>query len=144
MYRNRKLRTVTGLVFYWEDAKFNRHGKLIRPDGRPVDQSVCNYPVQSLATADIVPIAVTYQWHLMKLADMKSFLVNTVHDSSITEVHPDEVDLYKEISEFAFTDKVLDYLKIVYGIDFNVPLEAECELNTHWANNDYWLEAIKQ
>jgi DNA polymerase I-like protein with 3'-5' exonuclease and polymerase domains len=48
-----------------------------------------NYPVQSFATADIVPIALLY---IDKLLDsMKSCVVNTVHDSIVIDVHPDEV-----------------------------------------------------
>ena len=140
VYQTRKLKTITGLVFYWEDAKMNRKGKLIRPDGRPVDQSVCNYPVQSLATAEIVPIAVTCQWHLMRVAQMQSFLINTVHDSSIGEVHPDEEELYKEIGEFAMTDYAVYFLKQVYDIDFDIPLEAEPEFNDFWSDSEYWKE----
>lgn len=71
---------------------------------------------------------------------MQSFLSNTVHDSSIGEVHPDEIESYKEIGEFAFTDMTYTYLKEVYDIDFNVPLEAEAEFKTNWSDSDEWQE----
>ena len=47
-----------------------------------------NYPVQSFATADIVPIALLHIDGLLK--GMKSCIVNTVHDSIVIDVHPDE------------------------------------------------------
>ena len=141
VYKTRKLTTATGLTFYWEDAHYGgRNGMLIKPDGRPVDQSVCNYPVQSLATADITPIGVTLQWHLMRVAKMESFLVNTIHDSSIGEVHPNEIELYDEIGVKAFEDYTIDYLKSLYGIDFNVPLEAEASITDYWASSPQWEE----
>lgn len=140
VYRTKKLRTISGLIFYWEDCKLNRHGTLIRPDGRPADQSICNYPVQSLATAEIVPIGVAFLHHYMKAAEMESFLVNTVHDSAIGEIHPDERRLFKQLAEMSMVNEVVTYLNAVYNIDFYVPLECETELNTHWSNSKYWEE----
>ena len=140
VYRTKQLTVDTGMVFYWNKAKMNRFGKLIRPDGRPVDQSVCNTPVQYLATAEIVPIAVIYTWHLMKVAEMESFLINTVHDSVIGEIHPDERELFQEIVVKTMEEVPIWYLKEVYDIDFNVPLEAEVEFKSHWATSPYWEE----
>ena len=140
VYRNRELTVDTGMKFYWENAKINRMGTLIRPDGRPVDQSVCNTPVQYLATGEIIPIAVVYTWHLMKAAEMKSFLVNTVHDSVIGEIHSQEKELFRDITAGSMEEVAVWYLKHVYGIDFNVPLEAEVEFKSHWCNSPEWEE----
>lgn len=138
VYRTRKLRTCTGLIYYWEDAKMNRHGKLIRPDGRPADQSICNYPVQGLATAEIVPIGVTYLYHYMKASQMESFLVNTVHDSALAEIHPDERELFSQFAVQSMEKEVYHYLEKVYSLDFYVPLEAEVTLNNYWSNSPEW------
>lgn len=140
VYNRRQLTACTGLKFYWQDAKMNRHGKLIRPDGRPVDQSVCNTPVQYLATAEIVPISAIYTWHLMRVAEMESFLINTVHDSVIGEIHPDERELFREIVVKCMEDVPIWYMKNVYGFEFDVPLEAEVDFNSHWADTEYWQE----
>lgn len=140
VYQKRVLKTVTGLRFYWTNSKINRRGMLIQPNGKPADQSICNYPVQSLATAEMVPIAVTYLWHFMRLAEMESFLVNTIHDSAIAEVKPDEKELFGEFAVKSFTDYVIHYLREVYDIEFNVPLEAELEFNSHWADSEYWRQ----
>jgi DNA polymerase I-like protein with 3'-5' exonuclease and polymerase domains len=145
VYRKRKLRTASGLIFYWETSKLNRRGILMRPDGRPADQSICNYPVQSLATAEIVPIAVTYLYHLMKAAGMESFLVNTVHDSALGEIHPNETELFSKLAVQSMVEEVYTYLDKVYNIDFDVPLETEVELKSHWANYPDWEnEYMKQ
>jgi hypothetical protein len=141
VYQTRQLVMPTGMKFYWDTAKFNpRSGKLIRPDGRPVDQSVCNYPVQYLATAEIVPIAVVYTYHLMRVAQMESFLINTVHDSVIGEIFPPESELFEKIVVKAMEEDVIWYLDKLYGITFDVPLEAEVDIGTHWADTKSWRE----
>ena len=57
-----------------------------------------NYPVQAFATADIVPlILITIDNMLMPL---KSCIVNTVHDSIVIDVHPDEVDMVLQVVEY--------------------------------------------
>ena len=47
-----------------------------------------NYPVQGFATGDIVPLALLHIDHLLQ--GKKSCIVNTVHDSIVIDVHPDE------------------------------------------------------
>jgi len=125
----KKLKTVTGLEFSWPDTYMTRSGYITN------STSICNYPVQSFATADIMPIAITYLWHRIKAEGLRSFLVNTVHDSGIAEIHPEEVEKYSDIAELSFTSDVYTYLDTIYNIDFNVPLEAEVEIYTHWSDN---------
>jgi DNA polymerase I-like protein with 3'-5' exonuclease and polymerase domains len=72
----------------------------------------------------------------MEALDMKSFLVNTVHDSAVAEIHPDETELFKEVGVYSFTRVVYEYLRRVYNVEFNVPLEAEVSIHTHWADSD--------
>lgn len=140
VYLTRELKTITGLRFYWKDAKMNHKGTLIRPDGRPVDQSICNYPVQSFCTGDIVPIAVTLQWYLMKVAEMESFMVSTIHDSSLNEIKPSEKDLFKDIAEYSMAEGVYIYLDKVYNINLDIPLETEITVSSHWADTASWRE----
>jgi DNA polymerase I-like protein with 3'-5' exonuclease and polymerase domains len=123
------LRLPSGLLFYWPDAEFNRFGK-VACRGRVVQREICNYPVQSLCGADVVPIGIILLWHLIK--DMQSFLVNTVHDSVIAEVPEEEVERYTELAEACLTDGVVWYFKEVYNYDFYVPLEAETMVFNNW------------
>lgn len=127
-----KLVTETGLVFYWPNTKIMPSGYIVNKE------AICNYPVQSLATADIVPISVVYQWHLMKQHNLQSFLINTIHDSSIGEVHPDERDIYKEIAESCFKEVSVWYLEKVYGIEFFVKLSVETEYKRYWSHEKEW------
>ena len=127
--KTKQLRTITGLIFYWPDTKWEGSGK--KPYLRNTT-SICNFPVQSFATADIIPIAVVYTWYGMKERGMETFLVNTIHDSVISEVHPDETEQFKEVCTWAFEDCVYEYLNKVYGIQFNVPLATEIKTGEYW------------
>lgn len=127
--RTKQLRIPSGLIFYWPDTK-------LRDDYITNSTSICNYPVQSFATADIIPIAIASLWHIMKRADMQSFIVNTVHDSTIMELHPDEVEPIGEISGFSFTDYVYFYLEEVYDVKFFVNLAAGYKVGEHWSEGE--------
>ena len=128
--RTKELKTITGLKFYWPDTTIQRSGYIVN------NESIHNYPIQSFATADIIPIVVVYQWHRMKMEQMLSFIVNTIHDSTITEVSPDEVDLYKQIIIQAFTTDLVEYLDTVYNIQFNVPLGVGLKLSEFWGEGE--------
>ncbi len=98
--------------------------------------SICNYPVQSLATADIIPIALVYMWHRMKEHNVTSFIVNTIHDSIIMEVHPDEQEIIHDLGVDSFTYSVYNYLSSVYGIEFNVPLGIGSKFSEFWSEGE--------
>ena len=129
-----KVRCASGLWFYFPNTR-------IKEDGYVTNSTIiCNFNVQSLATADIVPIGVTFQWYLMRAAAMHSFLINTVHDSAVGEVHPDEERLFSIIAEYAHVDLVNEYLTKVYHINFNVPLEVEIKMAPNWNDSESWRE----
>ena len=114
----KKLVTPWGLRYYWPRATVNKFGYC------NIQASVYNYPVQALATAEIIPIALAYFWHATaNLRDSGAIrIVNTVHDSVVVELSPDVVDEVKEIAITSFTTNVYSYLKSVYGMDFTIPL----------------------
>lgn len=124
--KTKVLETITGLKFYWPDTTMTSSGYITNTS------SIYNYPVQSLATADIVPVAVTYMWYRMRDVGLRSFIINTVHDSVITEELEDEGETITKIANQAFIDDVIIYLDTVFKIKFNVPLEVEHKVGTHW------------
>ncbi len=124
--RHKQLTIPSGLTFFWPDTEIRNNYITNTPN-------IFNYPIQSYATADIIPISVTYLWHKMQEANLESFLVNTIHDSAIAEVHPDEVEVMEKLAFAAFTDDVYNYLYNVYDDAFTVPLGAEVKLGTHWS-----------
>ena len=126
--RNKSVVSATGLIFYYPHVKVTRSGYV------ESSTNIKNYPVQSLATADIIPIAVTYMWHRMK--HLNAFLVNTIHDSVISEEPPEETEELNEIAEQCFTEDVYNYLDKVYGMDFNVPLAVDNNITTLWGKKE--------
>lgn len=128
--RSGKLRVASGLIFYWPGTKQSRSGYIENTT------SIFNYPVQSLATAEIIPISVFYLWHLMRANGMQSYLINTIHDSAIAEIAPGEGDLWVELCKEAFTTHVFKYLEKVYEIKFICPLGIEAKIGEHWGEGE--------
>jgi len=88
-----------------------------------------NYPVQGFATGDIVPLALL---HIdMLLNNMQSCIVNTVHDSIVVDVHPEEERKVLDIIDM--TNKELpNLITLRWGIKFNVPLLLESKIGPNW------------
>ena len=103
-----------------------------RASGAPTHFTMIkNYPVQGFATGDIVPIVLLEIEKLLKIDNLKSMLVNSVHDSVVLDVHPAEVDKVLNIIR-----QVNNNLKIIieshYDIDVNVPMLLESKIGDNW------------
>lgn len=123
---SKELLTSWGMKFYWPDTKQERSGYITNT------QSIFNYPVQSLATAEIIPIGVVYFWHYIHALGAHMFLVNTVHDSLEVELPPDEISLFQDVATECLTNRVYEYLDTVYHMQFNVPLGCGIKVGSHW------------
>lgn len=130
--KHKRLITDWGMRYYWTYAKVDNSGRL------NVKTAVYNYPVQALATAEIIPIALVYFWHGLAYGNLsdKCFIVNTVHDSVACEIHPDVVEEVAALAKKSFTLDVYVYLERVYGLKFNVPLGIGMKVGTHWGLGD--------
>ena len=88
-----------------------------------------NYPVQSFATADIVPLVLMHMED--KFKTYKSCIVNSVHDSVVVDVHPEEINqviyLIKEIN-----NELKQLIESKFHIDLNVPLLLEAKIGDNW------------
>jgi len=122
----KQLRIPSGLMFFFPGCEMSRSGYISHTT------EICNYPVQSYATADIIPIAVTYLWHWMKEEGMEGFIVNTIHDSVIAELPEEEIEQFRGLVNKAFTEAVYTYLDKVYNDRFTVPLAAGFKVASHW------------
>ena len=101
--------------------------------GTSFSTQIKNYPVQGFATADIVPLACINIQELVDKHNLKSMLINTVHDSVVVDIHPDEeITMVRLMREGA--SNVIKSLKDTYDIDFNVPLETEVKIGYDWLN----------
>jgi DNA polymerase I-like protein with 3'-5' exonuclease and polymerase domains len=88
-----------------------------------------NYPVQAFATADIVPLVLMTIDNM--LMNMDSCIVNTVHDSIVIDVHPDEVgDVLNIVNSINSEMKKL--IDTRWNIDFNVPLKLDAKIGDNW------------
>ena len=99
--------------------------------GSSYGTQIKNYPVQGLATADIVPLACIKIYKLMNEQKVKSLLINTVHDSIVADVYPGEEAVMSKIFDEG-TASVIPALDEYYGINFNVPLDTEIKMGYNW------------
>jgi DNA polymerase I-like protein with 3'-5' exonuclease and polymerase domains len=116
------------MKYYWPDTRMTKSGWILNTT------SIYNYPVQAFATAEIIPIALVCAWH--RMTSMQSILVNTVHDSLIAEVHPEEVTLWHDIAKQCLIGDCYDLIYKLYGIRLTVPLGTGVMVGTHWAGKD--------
>jgi DNA polymerase I-like protein with 3'-5' exonuclease and polymerase domains len=107
------------------------HAERMPWGGSSYSTQIKNYPVQGLATADIVPLACIKIYKLMKDQKVKSLLINTVHDSVVADVYPGEEAVMSNIFKQG-TSSVIPALKEYYGINFNVPLDTDLKMGYNW------------
>ena len=131
--RTKELRTPWGLRYYWPHASINSNGYV------NCGNAVANYPIQGLATAEIIPIALVCFWHRTReLRDQGMLrIVNTVHDSIAVEIAEGIRGEFTEIAKQCFTTDVYEYLERVYGIRFDVPLGCGIKIGSHVDNHPF-------
>ena len=120
---HKKITTPSGRQFSFPDAKRRKNGTVTN------FTAIKNYPVQSFATADIVP---TVLLEIDKrMSHMQSCVVNSVHDSIVIDIHPDEeqqvISLIRDIN-----DELKSIIDNKFKINFNVPLLLEAKIGVNW------------
>lgn len=120
-----KITTPSGREFAFPDVVRRRFG------GVTFFTQIKNYPVQSFATADIVPLSLIYIDRLLTANRLHSCVVNSVHDSVVIDVHPDEKDKVLRVISTA-NDKLIAIVNRKWDIDFNVPLLLEAKIGPNW------------
>ena len=119
----RRITTPSGRQFAFPDVVRKTNGTV------SYFTQIKNYPVQSFATADIVPVALLYIDALLK--DMRSCVVNSVHDSIVIDVHPDEEQQVINVIQ-ATNDALPSLITTRWGVVFNVPLLLEAKIGDNW------------
>ena len=120
----------TGLIATPSGREFSFPDCERRYNGTPSHfTQIKNYPVQSFATADIVPLALL---HIEDLLDgMKTCIVNTVHDSIVLDVHPEEEEYALNVID-QVNANLHGLIQRQWDIDFNVPLLLEAKIGENW------------
>jgi DNA polymerase I-like protein with 3'-5' exonuclease and polymerase domains len=126
----KKLETEWGLVYYWPDTRMDASGYIRNTT------SICNYPVQGFATAEIIPLALVCMWHRLKRSSLRMRLVNTIHDSIIAYLPPDEVEAFHELSKQTMIYDVYSLLDKLYGIQFTIPLGCGVKVSKNWGEGE--------
>lgn len=119
------VRTPSGREFEFKNAKRLRNGRITNAT------AVVNYPVQSFATGDIVPLACIRALKRFKSEEFKSRLILTVHDSIVVDCHPDEMDAVCEALKWAMLG-VREEVKERFDYDPVIPLDIEIEAGKNW------------
>ena len=117
--------TPSGREFAFPDVVRRRFG------GVTFFTQIKNYPVQSFATADIVPISLIYIDKLLSANKLRSCVVNSVHDSVVIDIHPDEEEQVLRVIQAA-NDKLVPIINRKWGVDFNIPLLLEAKIGPNW------------
>ena len=115
--------TPSGREFAFPDVQRLMSGKITS------FTQIKNYPVQSFATADIVPLILMYIEK--QLEQHHSCIVNSVHDSIVVDVHPNEEIVVLNIIKTT-NDNMIDMIQNQFKINFNVPLLLEAKIGDNW------------
>lgn len=124
----------------WQDqntATVSHTGKLVNPTGRKFvfnkgpkgtysKPQVCNFPVQSLATADIMPLAMAIVYKKVRDAGFESLMIGQIHDAILFDCKKDEVRELTRIVLGVYRD-LPKYIESYFGFKFDVPLDGDSE-----------------
>tara|TARA_R110001606_G_scaffold384729_1_gene547800 strand:- start:985 stop:3033 length:2049 start_codon:yes stop_codon:yes gene_type:complete len=121
--RFNKITNVSGRQYAFPDIARRSNGSVTH------FTMIKNYPVQGFATGDVVPVVLNEMYK--RLESMQSCLVNTVHDSMVIDIHPDETEkVLGMINDM--NEGLTDLVESVYGIRMNVPLLLEAKIGPNW------------
>ena len=93
--------------------------------------AICNYPVQGFATADLLPLALVSLQKTITDANLRSVICNTVHDSIVMDVHPDEKDTCINILQHAMLSLPFETIRR-YKLTYDMPVRIEIKIGKNW------------
>ena len=93
--------------------------------------AICNYPVQGFATADLLPMALVRLEKMMRWRKLNSVICNTVHDSIVLDVHPDEKDACINLLSDAMLSLPTE-TQNRYGVEYDMPVGIELKMGKNW------------
>ena len=121
--RFQKITNVSGRQYAFPDVQRRAKG------GVTHFTMIKNYPVQGFATGDVVPVVLNELEDRLK--PLRSRLVNTVHDSTVIDVHPDEKAQVIEIINGMNADLNM-LIEREFNVVMNVPLLLEAKIGPNW------------
>ena len=97
--------------------------------------AIKNYPVQGFATADLLPIALIYLKKLLTNRKLKTIICNTVHDSIVLDVYPNEEDTAIETLKDAMLILPQETIRR-YGVEYDMPIGIELKMGNNWLETE--------
>lgn len=125
----------------------NSTGQIVQPTGRVLAfrrfknykgimaynlAQIKNYPVQSLATADIMPLAIVTINRKIRQFNIPCKFIMQVHDSCIYDVPSSSIKQLGSLCVSVFRD-LPNLIEEYFGFKFNVPLDGEVKAGVTWA-----------
>jgi DNA polymerase I len=125
------IKTPSGREFLFRNVSRKRDGSITH------FTQVKNYPVQSFATADIVPFILVKVFEQLKKENLKSCIVNSVHDSIVLDVHPEEIDKVKSLMN-NINSKINLLVKDKFNVTTSIPIVMEGGIGKTWLDQGDW------
>ena len=119
------VRTPSGREFLFPNVRRIRGGRVSN------QTAIVNYPCQSFATADIVPLSCIRAFRRFKREHLKSKIILTVHDSIVVDIFPGESGAVVRALTWAMRD-INDEIFERFNFKVNIPLDVEAEIGDNW------------
>ena len=119
-----QLKSPLGRIYRYEPKM--KRGEQVWPES-----DICNYINQGLG-ADVMAVARIMTMQEFKRRNLKSLLVNTIHDSIVADCPKEEVDEVSDIFVQQFT-KLPSNVSKAYNINWNLPLVGEVSIGNNMA-----------
>jgi len=123
------VRIFSGRQFYWPDVRRTRNNRTT------FYTQIVNYPVQSAATADLVPLSCIRAFRKFRELGLRSKLVLTVHDSIVVDTHPEEIEQVKDALRWAM-EGVTEEASKLWDYTFALPLNIEISRGENWLEQE--------
>ena len=123
------VQTPFGRQFCFPDAERTANGRITNAT------AVVNYPVQSFATADIVPLACVRAMRMLdnkEYGELNSKIILTVHDSIVVDCYPGEEDNLYRLLQDAMSYSIGKEMKNRFNYDLCLPLDVEMVKGVNW------------
>lgn len=123
------VRIPSGREFYFPGARRLRNGRVTNAT------NIVNYPCQSFATADLVPLSCIRAFKKFKEIGLTSKLILTVHDSIVVDVFPGEEKKVVEALKWAMREMPSE-VKQRFDYELLLPLDIEATTGPNWMEQD--------
>ena len=121
------MHSATGRLLLF-DKKFKKNQGMVYPES-----SICNYPVSSVGTVDIIGLAmqIIHAEVVRQGWTDRCKLIMQVHDSIIYDMVKELVTPMAELCKSTFL-ALPRHIKRVFGLDWNVPLDGDIAVGPTW------------